>query len=270
MKYLKKFYESASGDKINFSQYHTISNEDIEDLSLEMTDMNFWIDINKFFIGSGGSYKEPTTHESWPIYDINFKRKDSENERNALRWDGGIYYEDSEILKSFLSVLNKMNKMLPVEEALYGNIRSDNYTIRLILPKIKVEEIGFDFRKFAEKFSDFCHSNQNWGRYENEGFGYNSDGASGEIITDGVYDTREIIIEKLKDVDRLNNKDQYDTIKKDIKEYLDKYSKYLSYEFEFSEPTTYRHIQKIGMFKKVKKLYDRYKLEITIKPKNKD
>ena len=110
MKYLKKFNEDISSLS-DFSKYHTISDEDISDLCLEMTDIGFVLTITRYFMQNGKRTDEPVTNESYPVYDIVLNNGGDTEDKEGYRYDGSYYYQDIDILTGFKSIVNKMKNL---------------------------------------------------------------------------------------------------------------------------------------------------------------
>ncbi len=262
---IKRFNESS-----NFNDYFKISDEDILDISLEMTDMGFEIKISNKFVNSDGSItNEPVTETATPICNVQFSREYPETDAHT-RYDGSYYYNDIDVIKTFTSTLNKM-KMLDIKDSYY-NISNDRYTIRLIFDDISLssEKIGFDLYQFNEKISGLLRSIEISSAYPIKCISHSHGGKSisFELFTNGIY-SKDIRDKMWLENDEFDNKDQYKNIIKLIEEFLGNHSKFIRYRYEF-EPdhdVPYSEFFKKGLFKKIKKTYNRYSLYFIIKVK---
>lgn len=255
-------------ESINYNKYHTISDEDIMDICLEMTDIQFEFDIKKYFINEDGSKtKEPLTKISYPIYDIEFEI--SRESSDSTRWNGSYFYEDINVISSFHSVLNKMKKILPVEDALYY-ISNMKYNIRLILSPINlsVDEVGFDFNRFINKLDGLLSSMERNNHLIEivDQYG-NNNSFNFEIFTDGIYKSDDYKDEIWKNNDVFDNTDQYQEIVDRIEKFLLKFNKHIKYEFTIEKNKPYKKEVKSGFLKKTIKTYNRYSLVCSIKSK---
>lgn len=255
-------------ESINYNKYHTISDEDIMDICLEMTDIQFESDIKKYFINEDGSKtKEPLTKISYPIYDIEFEI--SRESSDSTRWNGSYFYEDINVISSFHSVLNKMKKILPVEDALYY-ISNMKYNIRLILSPINlsVDEVGFDFNRFINKLDGLLSSMERNNHLIEivDQYG-NNNSFNFEIFTDGIYKSDDYKDEIWKNNDVFDNTDQYQEIVDRIEKFLLKFNKHIKYEFSIEKNRPYKKEVKSGFLKKTIKTYNRYSLVCSIKSK---
>jgi len=255
-------------ESINYNKYHTISDEDIMDICLEMTDIQFESDIKKYFINEDGSKtKEPLTKISYPIYDIEFEM--SRGSSDSTRWNGSYFYEDINVISSFHSVLNKMKKILPVEDAFYY-ISNMRYNIRLILSPINLpdDEIGFDFNRFINKLDGLLSSMKRKNHLIEivDQYG-NNNSFNFEIFTDGIYKSDDYKDEIWKNNDVFDNTDQYQEIVDRIEKFLLKFNKHIKYEFTIEKNKPYKKEVKSGFLKKTIKTYNRYSLVCSIKSK---
>jgi len=255
-------------ESINYNKYHTISDEDIMDICLEMTDIQFEFDIKKYFINEDGSKtKEPLTKISYPIYDIEFEM--SRGSSDSTRWNGSYFYEDINVISSFHSVLNKMKKILPVEDAFYY-ISNMRYNIRLILSPINLpdDEIGFDFNRFINKLDGLLSSMKRKNHLIEivDQYG-NNNSFNFEIFTDGIYKSDDYKDEIWKNNDVFDNTDQYQEIVDRIEKFLLKFNKHIKYEFTIEKNKPYKKEVKSGFLKKTIKTYNRYSLVCSIKSK---
>ena len=287
MKFLKKFNEDLIGfedEKIDFSVYHNITEEEISDLCLEMTDAGFTLDINKYFMSNGRRTSEPITNECYPIYDITLDRSEEKlDDIEGNRFNGSFYYQDMDTLSSFKSIVNKMIKLLPTYKVYY-TVSNTRYYIRLILPKINLNKIGFDFYDFKEKLFKLCEEikNESPRRRGNRNLILDDDeiheiqfsGSGGgnnlsiKFMTDGDNYKENVLINKFKEVDELDNKDLYIPIKKKISDFLRPYMKFINLEIGYEENTSVTHPMKNGFMKKTIKRYKRYKLWYNISKKS--
>jgi len=272
MKYIKLYEDiETSGDpyesdKPDFTKYHIISDEDIMDICLEMTDIGFSVDIKRFFINEDGSKtKNPITNTSYPIYDITLDKKTESSDPTL--WDGSYYYDSTSTSVLFTSVLNKMKRILPVNDARYC-VANERYKIRLTLKQISIDKVGFDFPQFSKKMESMLNDikeDYNAFGIELVDFRKGVDYGVFEIFTDGVYSSGYRREEIWKTTDEFDNKFQYVHIIRDIEDFLDGYENHIRYDREFNEVHPYKKEEMAGFFKKKTKTYKRYKLGYIIK-----
>lgn len=273
---IKRFNES-----VDYSSYHPISDEDINDVALEMTDSKFSLEIERYFLNSDGTKtKQPVSHKCIPIYDLFFEKRQTEDYSQSYRWNGSYYYENIDTLRIFISTLNKM-KLLPIEDFGYY-ISNERYNIRLFLSKLDLspEKVGFDMNQFNNRFYKMLEKISNESKrmfdfdepspfiirdYWSQGEGDNS---SFTVYTDGKYFYRNNKIEQWRKSESFDNKDQYDDYIKEINNYLDKYEKFISYEQKFEAIDPEIKMFRGGFLKKnFSKTYNRYNLVYKIKLK---
>lgn len=286
MKHIKRFNES-----IDYNSYHTISNDDIEDISLEMTDAGFSIDIYRYFLNVKKSQRylyghvnsksnEPISDECIPIYEIIFTKEEDKRHQdigtNAKRFDGGLYYDDMNILKIFMSTLNKM-KLLNVDDFGYC-IQGERYTIRLFLKKLNLspEKVGFDMKQFSNKFHFLLEkmTTKKSDEFDMKTPFIIRDYFVGEeailliAFTNGKYHSWSNKLSEWKKSESFDNKSEYDDYIKEIDEYLDKYKKFISYEHEFEEEEEEVRTVSGGFLRKdIINKYKKYNLQYKIKLK---
>lgn len=80
-----------------FNDSHfTITDNDIEDICTEITDIGFKLTIKKRYINGGKGKSitdEPLTPETSPLYEIELD-KESDEEKPIEYWNGGLYFQD--------------------------------------------------------------------------------------------------------------------------------------------------------------------------------
>ncbi len=272
---IKRFNESA-----DYSSYHPISDEDINDIALEMTDAGFSIEIERYFLNSDCTRtKQPLSDKCIPIYDLCFEKQKEGDYSQSYRWNGSYYYENIDVLKMFTSTLNKM-KLLPIEDSGYY-ISNDRYNIRLFLKKLDLspDQVGFDIDRFGDKFYEMLERISRESKREPVDFQtstlfiiehWKQYGESVEVVlyTDGKYHYWDNKIDEWTNAESFDNKSQYDIYIKKIDDYLDKYKKFISYEHDFEEinPEVKRFKGKF-LKKNFSKTYNRYELTYKIKLK---
>lgn len=143
MKHLKKFNESNFiHDRIGVPQGYPNNNyvddnafiltdEDIEDYCLEMTDVGFKIKISKYWIDKDGiRSKQPISKKSIPCYQIDLEKSEDDASSDKTRWNGSYYLEDYSILRMLVSIMKKFE---PHGSVYYYPVSSRRYNIILQL-----------------------------------------------------------------------------------------------------------------------------------------
>lgn len=144
-----------------FNDSHfTITDNDIEDICTEITDIGFKLTIKKRYINGGKGKSitdEPLTPETSPLYEIELD-KESDEEKPIEYWNGGLYFQESDVLTIFDSIVNRFRKMFTDAKVLWY-IQGDRFLIRICLSEIKTE-VGFDVYDFSKRVNDWTHSFQ--------------------------------------------------------------------------------------------------------------
>ena len=274
MKHIKRFNESIGGGakKIDYSSYFTLTQEDLEDICLEMVDSGFEFSLRKRWISDGVRSKKPLKSKSIPIYDIYLKKGDDACSFDKNRWDGSYYLDEQSTLRMFTSILNRLESYGRV----YYYISNTNYNICLYLDEVATE-VGFDWYIFESGFShwvstiDTNYSNKSeddlfylHDRFDlTEAFG-GSSGFTYEFKTKLVkQQISKEILEADKDID---NREMYSELIELIKNKLSKYSKYIDFNIKFEDPKEYTFDKK-RIFKSKKLIYTFYTLNVSVKPK---
>lgn len=271
---IKRFNES-----IDYSSYHPISDEDINDIALEMIDAGFSIEIEKYFLNSDlTKTKQPISDKCIPIYDLRFEKQKEGDYSQSYRWSGSYYYENIDVLKMFTSTLNKM-RLLPIEDSGYY-ISNERYNIRLFLKEINLlsDQVGFDMDRFNDRFYSMLEKMSRESRGESINFqtsllsiedhNWWNEIISVNLYTDGKYYYWNNKIDAWRNAESFDNKDQYDYYIKEINAYLDKYKKFISYEHDFEEiEPEVKWFKGKFLKKNFSKTYNRYDLTYKIKLK---
>jgi hypothetical protein len=256
---IRKFNEST-----DFSIYHPITDEEILDLSLEMTDMEFGIHITRKFADNNDVTYEPISKKCYPIYQIDFQKDYIDTDLTYL-YDGSYYYQELDILKSFISVLSKMKKILPVEDAVYTTSNT-RLSIRLILKEVNIKELGFEFRIFNDKLKQFLYTLERGNiDIKNHWSGPNS--TSIEIFTQGKLKGNVARESAWKKFDIFDNKEEYNDIINGLLEFSREYDKFIFMNVSFIKDDEISQRVKTGVFSSAIKTYEIYTLEVTFKQK---
>jgi hypothetical protein len=138
-----------------------ISDEDIQDICMEMTDLGYKLTIDKKYINRGKDRsitKEPLTENASPIYEVElYKQSSEENESKPTEyWNGGLYFQEHNTINIFDSIVNRFKKMFKDLKVLW-HIRGDEFRIRIILNEVKTKT-GFDAYEFSQRVNDWTES----------------------------------------------------------------------------------------------------------------
>jgi hypothetical protein len=268
MNYIKRFNES-----VNYNEYFTVSDDDIEDVCLEMIDSGFKFRIDKRWLSGGVKSKEPIKSKSIPIYEIDLWKEEENCSSDNNRWNGSYYLDEYSTLRIFTSVLNRLGSY----GKCYYYISNNNYHIMLYLEEVHIET-GFDWDIFEKEFTYWTSTiDTNYAEKEEDDLFYLHDKFSrteafgGSSLFTYEFKTRLVkqqiahdILEADKDMD---NKEMYSELINLIKNKLSKYSKYVDFNIKFEEPKEYIFDKK-RRFKRSKELiYIFYTLSVSIKPK---
>lgn len=146
MKYLKKYNESVK----DIFKKLPIEEIDISNILIDLSDLNYDIKYKSFYLGENG--KTYTNIKGignyYPTILIVIKREALADENDVRRWDGSLYFEDSDmVLESIYHCISRLKETLKGHK-IYYNIRNINEIyIRIIFDK----ELQSDFnRSFAE------------------------------------------------------------------------------------------------------------------------
>lgn len=270
MKYIKKFNESIREDVFK------LTNEDIEDICLEMTDSGFNIRIIKTWINNGVRSKEPLKNKSIPAYEINLVKPEEKCSSDKNRRNG-YYLDELSTLKMFMSILNRLES--------YGNtyyyISDCRYHISLHLEEVETGT-GFDFNIFNQELGtwfDTLRSNYSGlGSdplenlfYLNNQFRYTEGFSGHKLCSYGIttkIDKQEItdILNKLEQ--NTDNKESYNDFINLFNKKISKYSKYIDFNIEYNLVKTYKYNKKTGVFSKKELEYSLYEIIFRIKQKS--
>ena len=270
MKHLKKFNESVDDNAF------ILTDEDIEDYCLEMTDVGFKIKISKYWIDKDGiRSKQPISKKSIPCYQIDLEKSEDDASSDKTRWNGSYYLEDYSILRMLVSIMKKFE---PHGSVYYYPVSSRRYNIILQLSEIDTE-IGFDWGVCSDEITNYisglissmsfkASDNTNKRRFTREDGWSSGNGSNFEIKTRiDVTEKRGAILKANGDCD---NKELFTEFIDIVKKKLNKWEKYIDVYFNFDLLETSRFKKKTGVFSTKEILYKTYMLDITIKPKNKN
>jgi len=253
-----------------YDKYFTVSDEDIEDFSIELLDSGYNIRVHRLFKKRGDSFSgtdEPISDKAEAYYEIDYyPRKDA---------NSNCIVNDIQKIKDFLSAYNRIQKMIPNKDVYYKITTNSTceFSIYVIL-EARGFELGFDFGTFSEdvkKFVEETYSRDYTGDIYGhprgkriDSFSYNSN-----QIDITLYDPdRSQIVDKIQKGD-CDNKFLYDDIKKQLDEFLTKSSKYIQYSIELQQhDSTITVNVKTGFLRKEKRKYTPYELTIRIKKKS--
>lgn len=246
-----------------------ITDNDIEDICTEMTDIGFKLIIKKRYINRGRTDKsitdEPLTSDASPLYEVELD-KESDEEKPAEYWNGGLYFQESDVLTMFDSIVNRFRKMFTDAKVLWY-IQGDRFLIRICLSEIKTE-VGFDAYDFSQRVNDWTYSFQRPIVCE-ENFG----NSHHKTIQFKRYYPKEELMEILNNTKeaKLNNKSDFDEVLRSFDRNFGKEASRdgkskpvkWSYSFEELEKFDYQPPKK-GVFSKKppKVVYTWYALEI--------
>lgn len=250
---IKKFnqlFEAFNGS------HFPITDNDIEDICTEMTDIGFKLTIKKRYINRGKSGKsiteEPLTTESYPLYEIELYKPEDESKPDEY-WNGGLYYQDREVLNLFDSVVGRFQRMFKDSKVLW-HIRNDEFNIRIVLNEIETE-IGFDRFDFEQRVNQWSESFE-WPIVCAENFGNSH---SKTIQFKWYYSEEELmeILNTTKEI-KLNNKSNFDEVLRSFDSTFGKEASQdgkgrpvkWSYNFEELKSVNYQPSKKGGIFSK--------------------
>jgi len=142
MKYLKKWKLFESIDLSDFEI--KISDDEIKDIFMEMIDINYEFDINRFYLtDKGSSFTSKTGINSfYPIISIRLHKDIDDNQGDSSNWDGSIYYEDrSDILDTLSDSVYRLRNMVGKSGKVSVAVRGINdINIRIVLPFKKIDD----------------------------------------------------------------------------------------------------------------------------------
>lgn len=245
-----------------------ISDDDIEDICLEMIDIGYELYIEKKYINLGRKdrsiTKEPLTNNASPIYEIDLYKKDEDEESKPTEyWSGGLYFQESNLITMFDSIVNRFKKMFTNSKVLW-HIRSGEFRIRIILEQVETKT-GFDAYDFSERVNDWTESFQR-PLDCTENFG----NSSSKTIEFRRYYSDEEFAELLKQ-NKLDNKSDFDIVLRSFDKNFGKEASRegkntpvkWSYSFEELEKFDYQPPKKGVFSKKPEKIhFTLYALEI--------
>jgi hypothetical protein len=142
MKYLKKWKLFESIDLSDFEI--GISDDEIKDIFMEMIDINYEFDINRFYLTNNGSYFTSKTgiNNFYPIISLRLHKYIDDNQGDSSNWDGSIYYEDrSDILDTLSDSVYRLRNMVGKSGKVSVAVRGINdINIRIVLPFKKIDD----------------------------------------------------------------------------------------------------------------------------------
>lgn len=271
MIHIRKFNESIREDVFK------LTNEDIEDICLEMIDSGFTIRISKIWMNNGVRSKEPLKSKSIPVYEIELDKPEEKCSVDKNRWNGSLYLDEPPTLKMFMSILRRFES--------YGKpyyfIRNCQYFISLYLDEVETET-GFDFNIFNQEMSHWFDTlRYNYGHlgsdplknlfYLYDKFSYSEGFSSGEQCVYGITtkidktEIRSILDESNQD---MNNKELYNDFINLFNKKISKYSKYINVTIGYELVNTYKYTKKTGIFSKKELRYSLYAIVFKMKQKS--
>lgn len=258
-----------------------ISDEDIQDICMEMTDLGYKLTIEKKYINRGRDRsitEEPLTENASPIYEIELYKRASENDESKPTeyWNGGLYFQEHSIITTFDSIVNRFKKMFKDYKVLW-HIRGDEYRIRIILNEIKTKT-GFDSYEFSQRVNDWSQSierpvvcEENFGNSDSKNLEFRRYYEKGEFqelldnSTETELNNKSDFNEVLRSFERTFSKEVKNEKFKSISSLEDKPVEW-SYSFDEIEKIDYQPKRK-GFFDKKpgKKVFTWYALSIKYK-----
>ena len=266
MKYLKRINEVIKTDVFK------LTDEDIEDICLEMIDSGFTVRISKIWMSDGIRSKEPLKSKSIPVYEIELDKPEEKYSNDKNRWNGSLFLDESPTLRMFMSILRRFESYGKT----YYYIRNCQYHISLHLNEVETET-GFDFSIFNKELGSWFDTlEHNYNNLEDNLFYLNrqfkySQGFSGSNqciygITTKINKEEiiDILVESDKDSD---NKGTYNDFIKLFNKKIDKYSKFIDINIEYNLINEFRFTKKTGVFRKKELIYSLYEINFKIKQK---
>jgi hypothetical protein len=159
-----------------------------------------------------------------------------------------------------------MKKLLPVKDAIYASSNS-RLSIRLILEKVEIEELGFDWYSFNEDASKLFKNMENAGTIEIiESWSGGASMKHLQILAHRLKD-KEYLNSQFEKTDIFDNKSQYREIISNIENFLKSYSKFVNCEWHFEKHQEYGRKVKTGLFSSKEQEYVLYRLDIVFRKK---
>jgi hypothetical protein len=161
MKYLKayKIFESIEED---FFEKLPISKEDISDIFLDVTDLDYILEISQYYLSSDGkTLRSIGINDYHPVIHLSIHKYIDDKYGDISNWDGGIFYDEKqEIIDSiYHSVSMLRSKLSGFAKVLIAFNNMDNINIRIVLDKVKVD--GFTFKEFGRILFKLCTDSKN-------------------------------------------------------------------------------------------------------------
>ena len=265
-----------------FNDTHfTISDDDIQDICTEMTDLGYKLTIDKKYINRGRNRsitKEPLTENASPIYEIELYKESTEEDESKPTdyWNGGLYFQEHNTITIFDSIVNRFKKMFKDSKVLW-HIRGDEYRIRIILNEIKTET-GFDSYEFSQRVNNWSESierpvvcEENFGTSDSKTLEFKRYYEKGELqelldnTTETNLDNKSDFDDVLRSFDKTFGKEAKNSAYKSISSLPDKPVEW-SYGWEPIEKINYQPKRKNLFDKKPeKKVFTWYALSIKYK-----
>lgn len=227
MKFLRKFNESKQVSPF------TLSNEDIEDYAIGLTDLGFSIKITQKWINDGKRSDEPISNKSTPYYNIVFNKDDDDSTKN--RWNGSYYLDSPEILPIFSSIMYRLKS----HGTPYYYIENLTYTIDLFLNEVDTK-IGFDWIVFTADITKWFDSirGNHMGEFEDDlydlsrTFEMEEGWSGGDSI---VYEFSDRTNNnKIKFGEKDDNKDILNVLKNRVLKKIEKFSDHIECKFVYT------------------------------------
>lgn len=141
-----------------------IDMDTIKELCLEMTEEGYVLDIDKQYLNYGSPNtvtKRPSGEDSSPLYDIELEIPQDNLKGDGEHWNGGVYFDNDSMISNFHAIVTRFKRLYPDYKILYA-IRNSEYTIRIILPRIKTER-DFNWLELEESVKSYINQLKQYG-----------------------------------------------------------------------------------------------------------
>jgi len=151
MRYLKTYNIFESTEEKFFDSI-PISKEDISDIFLDVTDLEYKLEFHQHYLTINGKYSKSKKGigDYYPVIHLTLKRVIHDNSGDVLNWDGGIYYDDKEeVMDAIYHSTSMLRSKLKGIAKVLISIRNINYIdIRIVLDK-KSGDSYFSYKEFT-------------------------------------------------------------------------------------------------------------------------